>query len=111
VKVAERLATPLSVEGIAACPLREYEYEVAPTAPVQFAVNDTSDIELTVRTGVVGGGPVVCTVTAREFVEPVPFVETTITAYVVEEVKPVKVAVLSKVPRSTEGVTVVPLSL
>ena len=96
VKVAERLATPLSVEGMAACPLREYEYEVAPT-PVQFAVNDTSVIELTVTTGVVGGGPDVSTVTV-EFLEPVPFVATSITAYVVEAVKPVKVAVLSRVP-------------
>lgn len=111
VKVAVRPTRAFSVEGITLCPLILYVYEAAPAAPVQLALKDESLIEASVTTGIVGGGPIVCTLMADELVEPVPFVATTTTAYVVDAVNPVNVTVLLRRAEFTLGVTEVPFSV
>jgi hypothetical protein len=111
VKVAVRPTRAFSVEGTILCPLILYVYEAAPAAPVQLAVNDESLIEDTVTTGIVGGGPIVCTLIADELIEPVPFVATTTTAYVVDAVNPVNVTALLRRAEFMLGVTELPFSV
>jgi len=85
---------------------------MAGSPPVQLATKLVSVIELRVKPdGVVGGGiKVVIEVDADE-VGFVAFTAVTIKAYVVDAVRPVKVADLLERPASTEGVVAFPLSV